>query len=130
MVIDAFGVINTLASRNAGGVTISEMHGSTVADVDGDKIPDYIVGKRYWSHLDNFTDPDPYGPPVLYVFRTTRNPKAPGGAELVPELVHNRSGAGNAVTAEDVNKDGLMDIVTSTNRGTFVFWGKPRRGAS
>jgi hypothetical protein len=120
MIIDDFG------SRNAGGVTISQMHGTAVADVDGDKIPDFIVGKRYWSHLDGYADPDPYGAPVLYVFRTTRNRKASGGAEFVPELVHNRSGAGNAVTAEDVNKDGLMDLVSSTDRGTFVFFGKPR----
>jgi hypothetical protein len=122
-------VIDTFASRNAGGVTISEMHGAAAADVDGDKIPDYIVGKRHWSHLDDYADPDPYGQPVLYVFRTVRNAKAPGGAEFVPELVHNRSGAGNAVTAEDVNKDGLIDIVSSTNRGLFVFWGKPRSKA-
>ena len=108
-------------------VVVSELHGSTVGDVDGDKIPDFIAGKRYWSHLDDYTDPDPYGAPVLYVFRTVRNPKAPGGAELVPELVHNRSGAGNAVTACDINKDGLMDIVSATDRGLFVFWGNPRR---
>ena len=35
------------------------------------RIPDFIIGKRFWSHLDNYTDPDPYGPPVLYVFRTS-----------------------------------------------------------
>jgi hypothetical protein len=62
---------------------------------------------------------------VLYWFRTVRNPKAPGGAEFVPELIHNRSGAGSTVLAVDLNKDGAMDIVTSTNRGTFIFWGKP-----
>ena len=114
-------VIDNFTTKNAGGVVFSQLHGSTVEDVDGDKIPDFIVGKRYWSHLDNYTDPDVYGPPVLYVFRTTRNKTAPGGAEFVPELVHNRSGAGNAVTAADVNKDGRMDIITSTDRGTFVF---------
>ena len=121
-------VMGDFGAKNAGGVTVTEMHGSTVADIDGDRIPDFVVGKRYWSHLDDYTDPDPYGPPVLYVFRTVRNPKAPGGAELVPELVHNRSGAGNAVTAFDVNKDGLMDILSATDRGLFVFWGRPRAG--
>ncbi|MPZ18278.1 MAG: DUF1080 domain-containing protein [Luteitalea sp.] len=119
-------IVDNFASENAGDVTISEMHGSTVADVDGDGIPDFIVGKRHWSHLDNYSDPDPYGAPVLYLFRTVRDAKAPGGAAFVPELVHNRSGAGNAVTAEDIDKDGRMDIVTSTNRGLFLFSGRPR----
>jgi 3-keto-disaccharide hydrolase len=124
MITDNFG------AKNAGGVTISEMHGSAIADVDGDKVPDFIVGKRHWSHLDNYTDPDPYGAPAIYVFRTVRNPKAEGRATFAPELVHNRSGAGNAITAEDINKDGRMDIVSSTNRGLFIFWGKARTGAA
>jgi hypothetical protein len=54
-----------------------------------------------------------------------RNPKAPGGAEFVPELIHNRSGAGSELVAVDLNKDGAVDIVTATDRGTFIFWGKP-----
>ncbi len=112
-------------SKNAGGVAFSEPHGSAIADVDGDGIPDFIVGKRYWSHLDDAYDPDPYGPPVLYWYRTVRNRKAPGGAELVPELIHNRSGVGSDVLAKDLNGDGVVDIVTSTRMGTFIFWGKP-----
>ena len=120
-------VFEDFSTKNAGDVVISELHGSTSGDMDGDGIPDFIVGKRYWSHLDNYTDPDPYGAPVLYVYRTIRNPKAPGGAEFVPELIHNRSGGGNAITATDVNKDGRMDIVTATDRGLFVFWGNPKR---
>ena len=111
-------------TKNAGGVTFSEPHGSTFADIDGDGIPDFIVGKRHWAHLESYTDPDPYGAAVLYVYRTVRNPKAPGGAEFVPELIHNRSGAGSHLIATDLNKDGAIDIVTSVNRGTFVFWGK------
>lgn len=123
-------VMGDFAAKNPGGVTITEMHGSTVADVDGDGINDFIVGKRYWSHRDDYTDPDPYGAPVLYVFKTTRNAKAPGGAVLTPELIHNRSGAGNAVTAEDINKDGVMDVVSATDRGVFVFIGRPRAAAA
>jgi hypothetical protein len=46
-------------------------------------------------------------------------------------LIHNRSGAGNTIYAGDINGDGATDILTSTDRGTFVFWGnqKPHRAA-
>jgi hypothetical protein len=114
-------------SKNAGGVAFSQPHGTNVGDVDGDGIPDFIAGKRYWSHLDDYNDPDPYGPAVLYVFRTVRNAKAPGGAEFVPELIHNRSGAGSDVYPVDLNKDGRMDILTATRYGTFVFFQQPRK---
>ncbi len=120
-------IMDDFSAKNAGGVTFTELHGSTMADVDGDGIPDFVVGKRFWSHEDSYTDPDPYGPPVLYSYRTVRNKNAPGGAEFVPELIHNRSGAGSQVLAKDLNGDGLVDVATSTNRGTFIFWGKPRR---
>ncbi|HEX9368666.1 MAG TPA: VCBS repeat-containing protein, partial [Vicinamibacterales bacterium] len=116
-------IAGNFAAKNAGNVAFSEPHGSTAADVDGDGIPDFIVGKRFFSHLESYLDPDPYGPAVLYVYRTVRNPKAPGGAEFVPELVHNQSGAGSQVLAVDLNKDGVVDIVTSTTRGAFVFFG-------
>lgn len=123
-------IADDFSAKNAGGVAFSEQHGSTFADVDGDGIPDFIVGKRYWSHADTYLDPDPNGAPVLYWYRTVRNPKAPGGAEFIPELIHNRSGAGSDLLAVDLNNDGAMDIVTSTGRGTFIFWGKPRAAAA
>ncbi len=112
-------------AKNAEGVTFSEPHGATYADVNGDGIPDFIVGKRFWAHKDSYLDPDPNGDAVLYVYKTVRNPKAPGGAEFAPELVHNWSGAGSDILAVDLNKDGAMDIVTATKLGTFIFWGKP-----
>jgi hypothetical protein len=113
---------------NAGGVTFSQAHGATMADIDQDGIPDFIVGKRYFTHLDNQFDPDSYGPPVIYWYKTVRNPNAPGGAEFVPELIHNRSGAGSEITAIDLDNNGRKDIITSTNRGTFIFWNKGKQG--
>jgi hypothetical protein len=118
-------VMDNYNTKNAGSVAFSELHGTAIADVDGDGIPDFIVGKRFWSHLDAYYDSDPYGPAVLYWYKTVRNPKTPGGGELVPRLIHNRSGAGSDVLAVDLNDDGRMDIVTSTRSGTYIFWGKP-----
>jgi hypothetical protein len=63
--------------------------------------------------------------PFFYVYKTVRNPKAPRGAEFVPELIHNQSRAGSDVLAADLNKDGAMDIVTSTKLAAFIFWAKP-----
>jgi hypothetical protein len=122
-------IMDDLTTKNAGGVTFSELHGATFADIDGDGIPDFITGKRVWSHRENYSGPDPYGAPVLYVYRTVRNPQSPGGAEFVPELIHNRSGVGNAPAVADLNKDGALEIITSDRRGTFIFWNnwkKPR----
>jgi Domain of Unknown Function (DUF1080)/FG-GAP-like repeat len=117
-------VMDDFSTKNAGGVTFSELHGSTFADVDGDGIPDFIVGKRYFSHLDTNIDPDPRDSPVLYWYKTVRDPKAPGGARLEPHLVDNHSGVGSDVLAVDLNKDGAMDIVTATRFGSFIYWGE------
>jgi hypothetical protein len=119
-------IIDDYSTKNAGDVTMTEMHASLAADIDGDGVPDYVTGKRAMSHLDGYTDADPYGTAALYWFRTVRNPRAPGGAEFVPELIHNRSGVGSQFSAADLNKDGAMDLITSGVRGTFIFWGQKR----
>jgi hypothetical protein len=118
-------IMGDFSTKNAGGVTFSELHASIYADIDGDGIPDIIVGKRLYSHLETHLDPDPNGPAVLYWYKTVRNSNAEGGAEFVPELIHNRSGVGSHFEAVDLNHDGAMDIITSVNKGTFIFWGKP-----
>ena len=115
-------IMGDLSTKNAGGVAFSEPHGAAFADMDGDGVPDLIIGKRLYSHLESHLDPDPYGPAVLYWYRTVRNPKAEGGAEFVPELIHNRSGVGSQFVVTDLNSDGAPDIVISCVKGTFIFW--------
>src|SRR6201995_5419361 len=100
----------------------AEPQGHTVADLYGYGLPDIIAGECYGSHEESYTDPDPYGPAVLYWYRTVRDKSAPGGARFVPELIHNRSGVGSHLAAVDLNGDRAVDIITSTDRGTFIFW--------
>jgi hypothetical protein len=122
-------VMDDFSTKNAGAVTFSELHGTGFADVNGDGVPDFVVGKRYFSHLDTNLDPNPRGAPVLYWYKTVRNRKVPGGAELLPQLIDTHSGVGSDVLAVDLNHDGAMDIVTSTRFGTFIYWGTDRRHA-
>jgi hypothetical protein len=122
-------IMDNFAAKNPGGVTFTELHALTIADIDGDGLPDIVTGKRHWAHLDSYTDPDAHGAPVLYWYRTVRNAKAAGGAEFVPELIHNRSGVGSMITVADMNKDGAVDILAATNRGGHIFWNTPRGGA-
>jgi hypothetical protein len=119
-------IMDDFNSTNAGGVTFSELHAMTSADVDGDGVPDVITGKRFWAHRDSYADPDPHGAGVLYLYRTVRNPSAPGGAEFVPELIHNRSGVGSMIQTADLNKDGAVDIMSATAFGGHIFWGVRR----
>ena len=117
-------IMDDYSTKNAGDVTFSELHALTVADIDGDGVPDIVTGKRLFSHQESYTDPDPYGPAVLYWYRTVRNPKAPGGAEFVPELIHNRSGVGSTVLAVDLNKDGADGYRDFHQSGNVYFLGQ------
>ncbi|MCC7007648.1 MAG: DUF1080 domain-containing protein [Acidobacteria bacterium] len=122
-------IMDSALDKNAGNVWFTQPHAATFADVNMDGLPDMIVGKRHHSHF-QYADPDNWGMPVLYVYKTVRNPKAPGGAEFVPELISNRSGVGSHISVADLNKDGTPDITVSGASGTFVFFNNYKKPAA
>ena len=122
-------IMNDFASQNAGGVTFSELHALTDGRHRWRRHPGHHHRQARTGRTSTATrDPDPNGAPVLYWFRTVRNAKAPGGAEFVPELIHNRSGVGSMIQAADLNKDGAIDILAATDRGGHIFWNTPKGG--
>ncbi len=93
----------------------SQSHGMALADVNGDGHPDIITGKRFWAH--NGSDPGEREPAVIHWFEWSPNPSA----RWVPHRIDDDSGVGLNISIDDMNKDGLPDIVIGNKKGVFVF---------
>jgi hypothetical protein len=113
-------MMGTRAEEKTYGVAFSQPHALTLADLDGDGLPDVITGKRRWAHGPT-GDVEPMATPVNYAFLLRRDPTAAGGARFVPQLIDDASGLGTQVEAIDVNRDGTPDILTASKLGTFLF---------
>jgi hypothetical protein len=93
----------------------SETHALAMADINGDGFPDLVTGKRYFAH--NGEDPGAYDPSVLYWFEFK-----PGATPAwIPHMIDNDSGVGLQVLVQDINKDGLPDIIVANKKGVFFF---------
>jgi len=107
--------------KNRYGVTFSQLHAVAMADIDGDGIQDIVTGKRYWAHGPK-GDAEPGAPAVVYWFRIVRTGKGsgPDRVDFIPHQVHDDSGVGTDVVAQDVSGDGYPDIVVGNKKGTHV----------
>ena len=111
---------------NVGGIaSFSQAHVLQNADVDGDGLKDMITGKVFFAHPPG-VDPGAADTPVFYVFKLIRNPAMPGGATYEPHLIDMEVGLGKGgPVVADLNGDGLMDIVSASKHGVFIFFQQP-----
>jgi len=96
--------------------SFSQTHANVLADINGDGLPDFVTGMRYWAHGGN--DPGEDQPPVLFWYELSRKDGRPVWTR---HLIDDNSGVGTQFDVADINGDGLLDVVTSNKRGTFVF---------
>ncbi|MBD2699596.1 VCBS repeat-containing protein [Spirosoma sp. BT702] len=98
--------------------TTAQTHSSIMADLNGDGRKDYITGKRFLAH--HGRDPGDADPGIILWFEFT-----PGKAPYYKEhVIDNDSGSGLNVVAQDMNKDGKIDIVIANKNGVFLFENK------
>lgn len=109
--------------RNEGWTTheisniVTQTHGLCLADINGDKLPDFVTGKRWWAHGPN-GDVRPDDPAVVLWFELARKDGQP--AWTTHEIDHD-SGVGTQFEVADVNGDGLLDVATSNKKGVYYF---------
>ena len=101
-------------------VAFTELHALAVADLDGDGVPSIVTGKRWWSHGYIYNENQIDNPPVLYRFKLNRRSK--DSIRWIPTLIHKASGVGTQILAQDINKDGKVEIITCARKGTFIFF--------
>jgi len=97
--------------------TFSESHSLVLEDINQDGLPDLITGKRFFAHQGK--GPGGMEPAVLYWFELLKDGKQK--PVWVKHLIDDNSGVGIQFVSEDVNKDGLLDIVIANKNGVFYF---------
>lgn len=99
------------------GVQFAQLHAVTLADYDGDGLPDIITGKRWWAHGPT-GDIAPGDAPHLAAFLLRRGPNHTATYE--PRVIDLTTGVGTQLVAADVNGDGRPDFIVGNKRGTAV----------
>ena len=97
--------------------SFSQTHALMMADINGDGLPDFVTGKRWWAHGPK-GDVDPDAPAVMYWFEFSRQGGKP---TWTPHQFDHDSGVGTQFDVADVNDDGLLDVVTANKKGANYF---------
>ena len=97
--------------------SITQTHALVLADMNGDGLPDFVTGKRWWAHGPK-GDVRPDDAAVVAWYELSR---AGGRPQWTQHLIDVGSGVGTQFEVADVNGDGLLDVVTSNKKGVFYF---------
>ncbi|MCU0785999.1 MAG: FG-GAP-like repeat-containing protein [Verrucomicrobia bacterium] len=101
----------------------SQAHSLALADINGDRTPDLITGKRFMAH--NGNDPDEFGKLGVYWYELKRgkNPKWTKHEISFDQGI----GSGVNLCAVDLDKDGDIDVVVTGKWGGPVWFENKRK---
>lgn len=94
----------------------SQTHALCLADINGDGLPDFVTGKRWWAH--GGRDPGGNEPAVFCWYELSREDGEP---KWTRHQFDHDSGPGTQFELADVNGDKLLDVVTANKKGVHLF---------
>lgn len=97
--------------------SISETHSLVLEDINRDGLPDLVTGKRFFAHQGK--GPGGMEPALLVWYELLKDGNQ--RPVWIRHLIDDTSGVGIQFVVEDVNKDGLPDIVIGNKNGVFYF---------
>ncbi len=97
--------------------SFSQSHALCLADINRDGLPDFVTGKRWWAHGPG-GDPNPGDPAVVVWFELSRKDGKP---QWKAHRIDDDSGVGTQFEVADVDRDGLLDVVTVNKKGARWF---------
>jgi hypothetical protein len=110
--------LTILLGDNGGFAMPGQTHSLNFVDIDGDGLKDFVTGRRFWAHGPGGDD-QPGDPAYLYWFKAKKDKN--GATTFTPMKIDDDSGVGTQFACEDVDGDGLMDVIVSNKKGTFLF---------
>ena len=97
--------------------TVSETHALVLARFGTQKTINIVTGKRHYAHPPG-VDVGSEEPSWLVRYELNRTST---GVEWVRHIIDEDSGVGTQFVVQDVNHDGLADIIVSNKNGVFLF---------